>query len=58
MSQTRLQKIEAEMGEYRDEAAGIIGGNDNYDRLDGARNVLQVCNFCRELIAMLKEKAI
>jgi len=45
MSQTRLQKIETEVGEYHDEAAGIMGGNDNYDGADGARNVCRCAIF-------------
>ncbi len=55
MNKARLQKIETEVKEYQDGAEGIMDGGENYDGADGARYMLVVCGYCRELIAALKE---
>ena len=55
MDKARLQKIETVVKEYQNGAEGIMDGGDNYDGADGARCMLVVCKYCRELIAALKE---
>ena len=53
MERKRLEQIRKNVEHRQAQAEGIMDGEDNYDGADGARYMLEVCDYADELLAAL-----
>jgi len=56
VNKTLLNKIRREVQNCKECAENILEGGDNYDGADGARCVLELCDYCQELLDFIEEK--